>query len=59
MFSRQPPGQGSPKSETTRNNLRFPEQYYDEETGKYYNWHRFYDPETGRYLSADPIGMGG
>jgi RHS repeat-associated protein len=44
---------------TIENNLRFPGQYYDQETGTYYNWHRFYDPETGRYLSADPIGLDG
>ena len=38
---------------------RFPGQYYDSETGLYYNWHRFYDPATGRYISADPIGLAG
>ncbi len=41
------------------NNLRFPGQYYDSETGLHYNWHRFYDSETGRYVSADPIGLAG
>ena len=30
-------------------------QYYDEETGLHYNWHRYYDPNTGRYLSPDPL----
>ena len=38
---------------------RFPGQYYDEETGLNYNWHRFYNTETGRYISPDPIGLNG
>ena len=40
-------------------NLRFPGQYYDQETQTHYNFHRDYRPNAGRYLQADPIGLGG
>ena len=42
-----PFGKAQIQTETVKNNLRFPGQYFDEETGLHYNWNRFYDPETG------------
>jgi len=42
---------------TITNNLRFPGQYYDSETGWHYNGHRYYEPGTGRYVTEDPIGL--
>jgi RHS repeat-associated protein len=42
---------------TVKLNLRFPGQYYDQETGLHYNYFRYYDPETGRYMRVDPGGV--
>ncbi|MEF1257128.1 RHS repeat-associated core domain-containing protein [Vibrio sp. M260112] len=39
--------------------LRYQGQFYDRETGLYYNRHRYYDTDSGQYLSSDPIGMAG
>jgi RHS repeat-associated protein len=44
---------------TVENNLRFPGQYFDSETGLHYNYFRDYDPRTGRYIEPDPIGVRG
>lgn len=39
--------------------LRFPGQYFDDETQLNYNYHRYYDPASSRYHASDPIGLAG
>jgi RHS repeat-associated protein len=40
---------------TITNNLRFPGQYYDTETGLNYNYRRDYNSILGLYIEADPL----
>jgi RHS repeat-associated protein len=46
-------------SSTIVNPLRFPGQYFDDETGLHWNWFRYYESSLGRYLRNDPIGFFG
>jgi RHS repeat-associated protein len=52
-------GSVAPSITTISYNLRFPGQYYQAETGLYYNYFRDYDPQTGRYIESDPLGLFG
>ena len=54
-----PFGKATVTNEAIVNNVRFPGQYYDVESGLHYNYFRDYDPEIGRYIQSDPIGLAG
>ena len=52
-----PFGEATITVSTITNNLRFPGQYFDSETGLNYNYYRDYNPAIGRYIESDPIGI--
>ena len=52
-----PFGEATITVSTITNNLRFPGQYYDAETGLMYNFARTYNPAIGRYIESDPLGI--
>ncbi len=54
-----PFGEATITVSTITNNLRFPGQYFDAETGLNYNYYRDYNPAIGRYIEKDPIGLKG
>jgi RHS repeat-associated protein len=52
-------GKATVTSSSITNNLRFPGQYADSETGLHYNMFRTYDHQTGRYIMVDLAGLNG
>jgi RHS repeat-associated protein len=52
-------GEQAPTGSSYTYNLRFPGQYFDQETGLNYNIARDYDSTIGRYIESDPKGLAG
>ncbi len=53
-----PFGKATVTTATITNNLRFPGQYYDAETGLHYNYYRYYWSDIGRYMTPDILNLG-
>ena len=53
---RSPFGEVDIQVNTIANPLRFPGQYFDQETGLHQNWFRDYSQSLGRYIQIDPLG---
>ncbi|WKB56135.1 RHS repeat-associated core domain-containing protein [Eleftheria terrae] len=49
--------QGQPTAQRLDFQLRFPGQYFDQETATAYNYFRTYFSYSGRYLQSDPVGL--
>ncbi len=58
-FGATPPNPNPSGAGVVTINLRFPGQYYDQETGLHYNGFRYYHPGMGQYIQPDPIGLRG
>lgn len=52
-----PFGESTVTVSTITNNLRFPGQYFDAETGLNYNYYRDYNASLDRFIQADPAGL--
>jgi len=52
-----PFGEATITVSTITNNLRFPGQYFDAETGLNYNYYRDYNAALDRYIETDPLGL--
>lgn len=50
-------GNNAPSVQTVEFNLRFPGQYFDNESNLHYNYYRTYNPKTGKYIQSDPLGL--
>jgi RHS repeat-associated protein len=53
----EPFGEVTATTHVVEQNLRFPGQYYDVETGLHYNYFRDYNSSIGRYVQSDPVGL--